>query len=244
MTAPNSKTTKYLDELRAALQVTPAYNVTANLQLLADCKKQMRSMSKEELIDAAINSANRDGELNGIFLAPEQQRAVAVLHAGYALEILQERFKDGRCWVEFILRCLPHLSRATVYRYLSLAKRYPDPRVLKDPKKLAAFRISGSSEKAVLQVPNEKKIAAASEEKQKASVFSVKRFCKNTTALSAMACSGAAWAPSAPLSDKDRTALRASVEDAIANLQVFAKELDAISNLRALPASTAVHAAA
>ena len=138
MHAPKTKPINYHDN-DAIFEPSLGYGFHGALDLLAARRREMRKMSKEDLMEEAVKWALRAGELNGLFISPDEQRAVAVLTTGYALEMLQKRFKRHRCWVDFIKRCLPHLSQATIYRYLNLAKRFPDPRVLKEAKTLGAL---------------------------------------------------------------------------------------------------------
>ena len=69
---------------------------------------------------------------------------ISALTAGYALQALKQKQKAERNWVAFLKGKLPQLSPATVYRYLKLAERYPDPKAVPiDISISTAYRLAG-----------------------------------------------------------------------------------------------------
>ena len=232
MHAPKTKPINYRDK-DAMFQPSLGYVFTTALDLLAARKKEMRKMSKEALMDAALESALRAGELNGQFLSHDKQRAVAVLTVGYALETLQKRFKKCRCWVAYIVRGLPHLSQASVYRYIARAKEYPDPRVLKDVKTLEDFRISDRPKSSTPARKSKSQDSTAADGNVNSPAFTVEKFKACAADLCTIAVAGGELRALALMSDLDRAFLHKVVAVTIETLRSFDGKLDMVLSVSA-----------
>ena len=120
-----------------------AYNFADELLALSSEKTAIASMSEAALVDLVV----RDNA--EIFRSAEACRdifhysVIRALHSGYALQRLKKERADERDWGRFIEATFPSISRATLYRHLGLAKRFPQPTLV--PKNLslsAAYRLA------------------------------------------------------------------------------------------------------
>lgn len=104
-------------------------------------KKALFNLPEDELVTCLVE-AHKTVECARDFIAKAVSGAVQkAVEAGYVLEVLRSRAGHGE-WLKYVDTKLNQISRATVYRYLSLAERYPDIRAI--PKDLSLTELYGS----------------------------------------------------------------------------------------------------
>ena len=122
---PNEKFTDWLTDLKSKQATLP-------------------QMDEKALIDEVMK-AEKEWALHADYVrASGRYPLISALTAGYALQTLKQQHKDERNWVAFLKGKLPQLSTATVYRYLKLAARYPDPKAVPVAMSISdAYRLAG-----------------------------------------------------------------------------------------------------
>ena len=104
------------------------WDFAVQLQKLAVEKPALSTCADADLVEK-VNAVIKDLERWKPYLKQATETTFfCALKAGYALEILRQKIAPERKWVDFVKTNLPGLSLPTVYRYLDLARRYPDPK--------------------------------------------------------------------------------------------------------------------
>lgn len=155
------------------------YDFDGELTKLASKQEKWQAASDDELSEAANEGHGYIEQIRRYYCDTARSCVVQVLTTGYALQILKGRCKQDRSWVNFLKEKLPGISRATSYRYLELADRYPDPAAVPRNLKLTElYRMSGiirSESTAVLPTESEKNSQPT---KRGSSVCTVKVLCR------------------------------------------------------------------
>ncbi len=122
---PNEQLTGWLNDLRSKQATLP-------------------QKDEQALIDEVLKANNDWTEHADYVRDLGRHPLISALTAGYALQALKQKQKAERNWVAFLKGKLPQLSPATVYRYLKLAERYPDPKAVPiDISISTAYRLAG-----------------------------------------------------------------------------------------------------
>lgn len=111
------------------------YDFRAELERLAGEKVKYCEMPEADLLAEASKQNSNVALLENYIQTSRARRWIAALDAGYLLSVLKEKHASERNWTAFIKNKLSGISQATIYRYLKLAKQYPDPK--KVPKNLS-----------------------------------------------------------------------------------------------------------
>ncbi len=122
---PNDKLTGWLNDLKSKQATLP-------------------QKDEQALIDEVLKANNDWTEHADYVRDLGRHPLISALTAGYALQALKQKHTAQRDWVAFLKGKLPDLSQATVYRYLKLAERYPDPKAVPiDMSISTAYRLAG-----------------------------------------------------------------------------------------------------
>lgn len=107
-------------------------------------QKTFLQMDENELLKELTEANKHLSEWAEYFRKQDRYLFICALKAGYALQMLKEKHSKDRDWVAFAEKRLSDMSQSTIYRYLRLAKQYPDPsKVPTDLGIMQAYRKSG-----------------------------------------------------------------------------------------------------
>lgn len=105
---------------------TPPLTFADHAQGLAKENAGFAGKSNDDLLQVVTAANNYVSLLAGYMAKTHQLSVMEVLKAGYALTALQKKMAHGE-FGKLIKDKLSQISTATVYRYIRVAKTYPDP---------------------------------------------------------------------------------------------------------------------
>jgi len=116
------------------------------LKDLGEKQATLLQMKEEQLICEVREANKRLTEQAEYIRATDRYPLIDALVSGYSLQLLKRKHEAAgkRNWVKWVKTQVPNLGQATVYRYISLAERFPDARKVPLTMSMTAvYRLAG-----------------------------------------------------------------------------------------------------